>query len=204
MLHRIIISSFGLLTLAMCQTQHKKTEVTKPVTETTTTASTPKTKVKTSTASQVTPGKTAANSTSASTPAAKTNANSSSIYLTEGQNIFVKDLQMNVTFKKMLEDSRCPKDVNCIWQGVATAEIELMGTATRPRTYRISSLNMPEKGLEKDVVFDGYQITLNEITPHPTQSQNFKSMQGKYKIGLTFKKVADVDPTVSRGGATTK
>jgi hypothetical protein len=48
---------------------------------------------------------------------------------------------MNVTFKGISEDSRCPKDVNCIWAGVAVAQVEVMGTATRPMVLNLASMD---------------------------------------------------------------
>lgn len=219
MLHRIIISSFGLMTLAMCQTQKQnpEPETTQTTTTSTTTtgSSTTSANTKTSTStSTTTPAKTATTTPKTTetvptkpkeTPSATSSKTTSgTVYLSEGQNIFLKDQQMNVTFKKMVEDSRCPKDVNCIWEGVATAEVELMGVATRPRIVHISTQDNAAKGLEKTVMFDGYAITMTEVSPYPTQSKNFNNMKGSYKIGLSFKKGSYPDPTTSRGGVTTK
>lgn len=70
------------------------------------------------------------------------------VYLKEGENI-LKDQQMNVTFKQITEDSRCPENARCVWQGVATAEIELMGTYTRPVILTINDIDMPDKGYSR-------------------------------------------------------
>jgi hypothetical protein len=109
------------------------------------------------------------------------------IYLKEGENIFLQDQQMNVTFKQITEDSRCPENARCVWQGVATAEIELMGTYTRPVTLTINDIDMPDKGYSRKVFFNGYQITLEHLSPNRVAGQE-KKLKGLYKIGLRFEK----------------
>jgi hypothetical protein len=126
------------------------------------------------------------------------------VYLKEGENKFVKEYQMNVTFKQMSEDSRCPKDVNCIWAGVATADVEFMGLATRPMTLQISTINDANKGYTKTQSFNGYNISLVSVTPETTSEKGFKALKGTYQIGLKFEKGDPVNTTVQRGGTTTK
>lgn len=222
MLHRIIILSLGLMTLAMCNSQQKKNEHTSSKEVVTST----KTENNSATANSSSNTNTTASTTSsvgtktASTSASSTKATASdnqtktetsspkstsgTIYLKEGQNIFLKDQKMNVTFKKITEDSRCPKDVNCIWEGVASAEIELMGVATRPRTFTISTQENASRGFHQTIVFDGVAVILAEVSPYPTQSQNQKTMQGNYKIGLIFKKATEEDNKTFGSDTTTK
>lgn len=110
------------------------------------------------------------------------------IYLKEGENKFLKEFEMNVTFKTMIEDSRCPADVNCIWEGVATAEIELMGLYTRPQTIRLNSMTNSAKGYSKSQNFNGYTISMVEVQPQTTASKGYNSLKGSYKIGLKISK----------------
>lgn len=120
------------------------------------------------------------------------------IYLKEGENKFLKEYEMNVTFKKISADSRCPVGVQCIWAGVATAEIEVMGLATRPTTVSLSTLNDGQKGFTKSRPFNGYQISLVSVTPEPTAEKGTKALAGNYKIGIKITK----DGT--SGGTTTR
>ncbi len=120
-------------------------------------------------------------------PISKNKLQEGLIYLKEGENIFLKDQQMNVTFKQITEDSRCPENARCVWQGVATAKIELMGTYTRPVTLTINDIDMPDKGYSRKVFFNGYQITLEHLSPNRVAGQE-KKLKGLYKIGLRFEK----------------
>lgn len=113
------------------------------------------------------------------------------IYFKEKENKFLKDFEMNVTFNKITEDSRCPKGVNCVWEGVAVAELTVMGTYTRPMTINLSTLNNSAKGYQNSTVFNGYKITLKSVTPYPTSSS--KKADGKYQIGITIRPAIDKD-----------
>ncbi len=124
--------------------------------------------------------------------------NAGIVSLKEGQNIFLEEQKMNVTFKKINEDSRCPKGTNCIWEGVASVEVEFVGLATRPRTYKISTIDNASKGYEKTIVFDGYEISLVDISPFPTKKKGFEQNKGDYTIELKLEKKYKTDPKLSR------
>lgn len=107
-------------------------------------------------------------------------------YFTEGENKFLSEYQMNVTFKGVSEDSRCPEGVNCIWAGAALAQVEVMGTSTRPMILNLASTDYPERNYHQSADFNGYTITLKEVTPYPKSGDGTKALAGKYKIGITI------------------
>lgn len=109
------------------------------------------------------------------------------IYLSEGENKFLKEYQMNITFKGVSEDSRCPEGVNCIWAGVALTQVEVMGIATRPVVLNLASMDFPNKNYHQSAEFNGYTITLQEVTPYP-KAGGTEELKGKYKIGISIKK----------------
>ena len=207
MIHRLILTSFGILTLATCQNPKVSQSTTEQESvKTETSVNSTETKVLDVTTNQTSgEPKSKANGEpemSEGLPpdkeaveiAKKEQQNSTMkntadiIYLKEGENKFLKEYEMNVTFKKMTEDSRCPKDVNCIWDGFATAEVEFMGLYTRPVTLKLSTLNDAKKGYTKSQEFNGYTISLMEVTPETTSAKGFKALQGSYRIGLQFSK----------------
>ncbi|WP_370896980.1 hypothetical protein [Chryseobacterium gossypii] len=116
------------------------------------------------------------------------------IYFNEGENRFLKDYEMNVTFKGISEDSRCPKDVNCIWAGVAVAQVEVMGTATRPMVLNLATMDNAGKNYHQSADFNGYTISLEELTPFPTSEAGTQTLKGKYKIGIVIRK-SEQNPT---------
>ena len=62
-----------------------------------------------------------------------------------------------------VEDSRCPSDVQCVWEGTVTAKISLERGVQDLGIYNIS-LAMIE---EKEQTFDGYYIRLTNVEPYP-------------------------------------
>lgn len=117
-----------------------------------------------------------------------TNQDKRILYFNEGENRFLKEYQMNVTFKGISEDSRCPKDVNCIWAGVAVAQVEVMGTTTRPMTLEIASIDNKSRNYNASAVFNGYTISLADVQPYPGAVDGAKALKGKYRIGITITK----------------
>ncbi|MEG1591571.1 hypothetical protein [Chryseobacterium sp.] len=110
------------------------------------------------------------------------------IYLNEGENKFLPEFQMNVTFKGIAEDSRCPEGTQCVWAGVAVANIEFMSTTSRPMILQFSTAEVKGKDYHKTQSFNGYTISLKEITPHPTAQNGTKALSGMYKIGIEISK----------------
>lgn len=110
------------------------------------------------------------------------------IYFNEGENKFLPEFQMNVTFKNIAEDSRCPQGTQCVWAGVAVANVELMSTTSRPMTFQFSTTEVKGKDYHKTQSFNGYTISLKEITPHPTSENSAKSLSEKYRIGIEISK----------------
>lgn len=159
MLHKTILISLGLLTLANCNAQKEtKNASGAPVTQ-----------------NNSLPTKTAQN---------KINV----IYFNEGENKFLKEYDMNVTFKGISEDSRCPQGVNCIWIGAAVAQVEVMGTTTRPTTLSLATLEKADRNYHQSEFFNGYTISLAEVTPYPTSEKDSKALKGKYRIGIIISK----------------
>jgi hypothetical protein len=110
------------------------------------------------------------------------------IYFNEGENKFLSEYQMNVTFKNISEDSRCPEGVTCVWQGAAVANIEFMGTYTRPMTIPLATTENAGQNYHKSTVFNGYTISLVEVNPAPSAGEGAKSLTGKYRIGIVITK----------------
>lgn len=110
------------------------------------------------------------------------------IYFSEGENKFLPEFQMNVTFKGIAEDSRCPEGTQCVWAGVAVANIEFMSITSRPMILQFSTAEVKGKDYHKTQSFNGYTISLKELTPYPSAQEGAKSLSGKYKIAIEITK----------------
>jgi len=124
------------------------------------------------------------------------------IYFKEGENKFLKEYEMNIAFKSISEDSRCPKGVNCIWIGAAVAQLEMTGTYTRPVTVAISTVDNAGRKYSRSAEFNGYTITLEEVTPYPESSGGSQVLPGKYSIGISIQRQGE--KTDAQSGVTKK
>ncbi len=170
MIFRLALTTLSLLALSNCDTQKKAAAATAD------------------SATTSYPG----NSSAAQTMNTNSNdKNQKVIYLKEGENKFLKEYEMNITFKKITQDSRCPKDANCVWIGNATAEIEVMGLYTRPMTLQLSTQPDAKKGRYTTQQFNGYALSLEQVSPEPATATSFKNMKGNYMIGIRLQKSTD-------------
>lgn len=81
-----------------------------------------------------------------------------------------KEDQIYLEFAKVLGDSRCPKDVNCVWAGNVQIAVNL-AVNEKKNDWRILSIGA--RALSK-LEFEGYTFELVEVNPYPT-TQNEKS-----------------------------
>ena len=71
---------------------------------------------------------------------------------------------LSLTFEKVLEDSRCPSNVQCAWSGQARISIGVSQTGQTPATLEMNT-NPP---LKQDVVtYENFQIQLRALDPYP-------------------------------------
>ena len=76
---------------------------------------------------------------------------------------------ISVTFQEVLEDSRCPVDVTCIWAGLAKVSLQV-AVSGQERELRLST-SPPENS----AVFENYTFWLISVRPVPRSDQNIDS-----------------------------
>ncbi len=81
------------------------------------------------------------------------------------------------------EDSRCPKDVTCVWAG--NAAVRLWVTSGRSgKTVTLNTNKSPT--LSDEVEYKGYKIKLVDLSPYPRSDQ--KIAKGEYRATLLVSK----------------
>ena len=70
--------------------------------------------------------------------------------------------KLTIKFVSVIEDSRCPIGVDCIWAGNAKIQIKVTNRKGVSKTFELNTNLQPQA-----VNFEGYEIKLGELTPHP-------------------------------------
>lgn len=109
--------------------------------------------------------------TSTTSPLAGTN-----VTLTVGQVKKVGDL--NITLNQLIQDNRCPIDVQCIQAGAATVKITLQNKNNIEVTNISSNQN--------DYSFGGYSIKITSVMPEQTTKRSI--FESEYKITFNIQK----------------
>lgn len=88
-----------------------------------------------------------------------------SFTLAPGQTATVKGTDARITFKRVLEDSRCPVDVTCVWAGDAKIEITISRNGAADET-RILSITPPNH----EATVGNLRIRFVSFAPVPRQA----------------------------------
>ena len=82
--------------------------------------------------------------------------------LKAGEEVVIKGTKLKVKFLEVLEDSRCPEDVQCVWQGNGKLNLELK------KSNRKTAVATVNTGLEpKQASFKKSTVRLVKLSPNP-------------------------------------
>ena len=93
--------------------------------------------------------------------------------LITGQTARIKGTFVNITFTGVREDSRCPSDVQCVWQGNAVVRLSIKH-ANGPATDTVLSVNQEPRSLR----YETYYISVLGLLPprrtdHPLKQEEY-------------------------------
>lgn len=93
-----------------------------------------------------------------------------------GEGVIVDDA-LKLEFIEVTEDSRCPSDVQCFWEGTIGVALELSANGVT-ETVKFRAKDGP-------FAFEGYAIDVLDATPYP--ETNIKIDPSKYKVTFVVK-----------------
>lgn len=79
-----------------------------------------------------------------------------------GQQASVRGEDLRITFRAVVEDSRCPEGAMCIWAGNGRIEVEL-----RSKGFAATILELNTYMEPKRISYVDYQIQLKSLWPYP-------------------------------------
>ncbi|MEX2161283.1 MAG: hypothetical protein WD751_05135 [Anaerolineales bacterium] len=89
--------------------------------------------------------------------------------LKPGQSISSADGSIALTFVEVLDDSRCPADAMCVWQGNVRVLLEVtQGTELQQYTLTLGELL---QGDVDSISVSGSTVALVQVDPYPLASQ---------------------------------
>ena len=109
--------------------------------------------------------------------------NGDQLWLKIGEKKVLEPDGLEVSFRQLLEDSRCPKDVVCVWEGRAEIQLWLIKEGPDSIFVNVSIPQYPRSPI--DVL--GYRITLLQLDPYPRtdityQPSDYKALLDVLKL----------------------
>ena len=99
-----------------------------------------------------------------------------------GHSAMIRGEDLEIGFKQVSEDSRCPRDVTCVWEGRVVVVVEICKNDTSHRTELI------QPGLTDQAVTAYYEdyTLLFSVGPYPEEGSDI--VVDDYRLRLTVSK----------------
>ena len=116
--------------------------------------------------------------------------------LSMGQTVSIQDEELKLKFLEVISDSRCPKDVTCVWQGQASCLVEITYLES---LYKVTLVQpgLPEEPSQID--FKEYVIKFN-LTPYPEAGKEIKKNDYQLQLVVTRPLLTSSGPPWADGG----
>jgi len=97
-----------------------------------------------------------------------------------GQSARIAEEDMTVNFNGVIGDSRCPQNVTCVWEGVASSKTIIV---YQGKEYTIV-LNSPGLTEEAKETFINYTLTYS-LNPYPTEGKEIHPKDYRLTMNVT-------------------
>jgi hypothetical protein len=106
--------------------------------------------------------------------------------LSGGQEAEVTGEDLHVRFTDVLEDSRCPTEVECFWTGQARVAVTVEPAGRASTTVEFNTNPAPGQNVQTADVA-GYTVTLKSLDPYPRTPDDGIALQD-YKATLSVRR----------------
>ena len=96
-----------------------------------------------------------------------------------GQSVKIKDEKLEIKFAEVIEDSRCSKDVTCIWQGRISLTLEITDNGD------LYNMTLLQYGLFYGYDTETYQQYRFTFKVEPYPEENMKITDSDYRLVMT-------------------
>lgn len=84
--------------------------------------------------------------------------------LNSGRQVTVKGTKLRIRFIAVENDSRCPRDVTCVWAGNAAVQLQL-GTGKGSKTVTLNTSK--SASFVGEMEYHRYKVKLVDLSPYP-------------------------------------
>ncbi|WP_027382285.1 hypothetical protein [Epilithonimonas caeni] len=96
------------------------------------------------------------------------------------RSVKIPNSKISLEFLNIAEDSRCPVNVTCVWEGIAKVNVE--GTDGNQKTnFQVGTRDFLPQNVSKSFSFSGYRFTLTDLKPYPGGKEESESVTLKYE-----------------------
>ncbi|MEH1927149.1 MAG: hypothetical protein V7K14_07760 [Nostoc sp.] len=88
-------------------------------------------------------------------------------YLKYGNTAYLPTENIEIKFSKVIQDSRCPTKVTCIWQGQVIIGLDIIKNGQQVSTLMLTLI--PGRDSLPIQFSDKYSVTLREVSPYPSR-----------------------------------
>lgn len=99
--------------------------------------------------------------------------------LERGAPKFISAGKFTVKFIEVVEDSRCPPDVNCVWAGNAKVRISIAKGKASPRIFELNSNSEPS-----EIKFGGATFKFVDLSRDPGEESNDQIVKPRLTIQI--------------------
>ncbi|WP_333854332.1 hypothetical protein [Epilithonimonas sp.] len=110
----------------------------------------------------------------------QTSTSDNIIKLGVNKKVTIPNSKMSLEFKEIIEDSRCPANVTCVWEGIAIVNlIAFSGKDTKD--IKVATRDFLPKEVTKSFNYSGYRFTVQEVKPYPGGKEEAATVTLKYE-----------------------
>jgi len=92
----------------------------------------------------------------------------------------IPNSKVTIQFKEVVEESRCPIDVTCVWEGIAIINVDAV-SGNQKQNFQVATRDFLQKNLTNSFNFSGYRFTLVELKPQPGGKEEPTTVTFKYE-----------------------
>ena len=104
------------------------------------------------------------------------------VSLSIGQRALITGENLEIRFEEVVEDSRCPKNVNCIWEGRVSAVVEI-STGDSSQQLKLTQPGLTDQHTME--TYKDYQLTF-KVEPYPEEGKEIAA--DEYRLLLIVSK----------------